>query len=110
MVYTKNFLQKLELFFEELGYVVRYEKGSFQSGYAIVERRNVIVVNKFLETEGRINSLLSIFDRLLPQWENSETLPTEGGKNWESSLSEKSQKLVKTLKNRARENDTDEFK
>lgn len=58
--YTKTTLQKIETIFEELDYKVRYEKGSFQSGYCLVENRNIAVVNKFFDTEGRINVLLEI--------------------------------------------------
>ncbi len=58
--YTAHNLKKLESLFEELGYTVRYEKGNFQSGYCIVEARKVAVINKFFNTEGRINCLLDI--------------------------------------------------
>ncbi|MBP7821552.1 MAG: hypothetical protein KA010_01425 [Saprospiraceae bacterium] len=64
MNYTKTTLSKMEKLFEELGYTIRYEKGNFQSGYCLVENRKVAVVNKFIDTEGRINTLLEIFDKL----------------------------------------------
>ena len=57
---TTTNLKKLEDLFKELAYTVRYEKGNFQSGYCIVEHRNVVVVNKFFDTEGRINTLTDI--------------------------------------------------
>jgi hypothetical protein len=58
--YTTYALKKLETLFEELEYSVLYEKGNFQSGYCIVQQRKVVVVNKFFETEARINTLLEI--------------------------------------------------
>lgn len=58
--YTKHTLKKLEELFEELAYTIRYEKGNFQSGYCVVENKNIAVINKFFETEGRINCLLEI--------------------------------------------------
>jgi len=58
--YTKTTLQKVETIFEELDYKVRYERGSFKSGYCLVENRNIAVVNKFFDIEGRINVLLEI--------------------------------------------------
>jgi hypothetical protein len=58
--YTKTTLQKMETIFDELDYKVRYEKGSFKSGYCLVENRNIAVVNKFFDVEGRINVLLEI--------------------------------------------------
>jgi hypothetical protein len=61
---TRHALQKLETLFTELGYVVRYEKGNFNSGYAIVEDRKIVVINKFFETEARINVLLDILQNI----------------------------------------------
>ena len=58
--YTKTTLQKLETIFQEIGYKVRYEKGSFQSGYCMVENRKIAVINRFFDTEARINVLLEI--------------------------------------------------
>ena len=64
MRYTQTTLKKLEELFGELDYTVRYEKGSFQSGYCLVEQRRVAVVNKFFDTEARINCLLDILSKL----------------------------------------------
>ena len=58
--YTKTTLQKVEGIFKDLSYTIRYEKGNFQSGYCIVENRNIAVVNKFFDTAARINCLLEI--------------------------------------------------
>ena len=60
MRYTQTTLKKLEGLFDELDYTIRYEKGNFQSGYCIVENRRIAVVNKFFDTEARINCLLEI--------------------------------------------------
>jgi len=60
MRYTQTTLKKLEALFEELDYSIRYEKGSFQSGYCLVESRRIAVINKFFDTEARINCLLDI--------------------------------------------------
>lgn len=64
MKYTRHNLKKLETLFEELDYTIRYEKGNFQSGYCIVEDRNIAVVNKFFETEGRMNILFEILTNI----------------------------------------------
>lgn len=61
---TKHSLQKLEVLFQELGYVIRYEKGNFNSGYCIVESRNIVIINKFFETDARINTLLDILQNI----------------------------------------------
>jgi len=58
--YTPNTLKKLEELYEEARYIIRYEKGNFNSGYCILEERRVVVINKFFSIEGRINALLEI--------------------------------------------------
>ena len=63
MRYTQTTLKKIEALFEELNYEVRYEKGNFQSGYCLVENNRVAVVNKFFDTESRINTLLDILSK-----------------------------------------------
>jgi len=58
--YTTYTLKKVENILEELEYTIRYAKGNFKAGYCIVEAKNVIVINKFFDTEARINSLLDV--------------------------------------------------
>lgn len=58
--YTPATLRKLEQLFEAASYTVRYEKGTFQSGSCLLEHRKVVVVNRFLQPEGRINALLEL--------------------------------------------------
>jgi hypothetical protein len=70
MKYTQATLDKLESIPEEAGYVLRYERGSFQSGYCILESRKVVVLNKFLQTEGRINTLIDLLPQLAIKPEN----------------------------------------
>ena len=64
MKYTQSTLDKLEAIPEQSGYVLRYERGSFQSGYCILEERKVVVLNKFLQIEGRINTLVDLIPQL----------------------------------------------
>lgn len=83
MKYTQSSLDKLEDIPKEAGYVLRYERGTFQSGYCILEQKKVVVLNKFLQTEGRINTLLE----LIPQLEiNREILSGESLKLYEEIL------------------------
>ncbi len=58
--YSKQFLHKLEDFFTETDYILRYEKGNFQSGYCILNDTKIALVNKFYTTEGKINCLIDI--------------------------------------------------
>ena len=44
----------------ETDYILRYEKGNFQSGYCILNESKVAVINKFFALEGKINSLVEI--------------------------------------------------
>lgn len=64
MKYTQTTLDKLGDILEESGYTVRYERGTFQSGYCILEQKKVVVLNKFLDTEGRINTLVELIPQL----------------------------------------------
>lgn len=76
MKYTQTTLDKLEAIPEDAGYVLRYERGTFQSGYCILESKKVVVLNKFLQIEGRINTLID----LIPQLEINTELLTEESK------------------------------
>ena len=79
---TTHNLKKVEALLTAAGYKVRYEKGHFQSGYCIVEQTNIIVINRFLDTEGRLNSLIDMLRQI--------ELPTE-------PLDDKQRKLLSQL-------------
>ena len=76
--YSKHFLNKLEDLLAESEYVLRYERGNFQSGWCILKDTKIIVVNKFFALYGKINCLLDII--------KSITIDNDG-------LSEKNRKL-----------------
>lgn len=83
MKFNQTTLDKIERIVEDSGYVIRYERGTFQSGYCILQERKVVVLNKFLQTEGRINTLID----LLPQLEvNFDALTLESQKLYEELL------------------------
>ncbi len=73
--YTPQTLKKIESLIEEMGFIVRYEKGNFNSGYCILEDRNIAVINKFLSVESRINVMLEIIPTLKI---DTEILSTDG--------------------------------
>ena len=84
MKYTQNILDRIERIAEENGYVIRYERGTFQSGYCILQSKKVIVLNKFFQTEGRINTLID----LLPQLSiNYDVLTLESQKMYDEIMS-----------------------
>jgi len=64
MKYTQTTLDKIEKVVEEPGYIIRYERGTFQSGFCILEDKRVVVLNKFLQLEGRINTLIELMPHL----------------------------------------------
>ena len=80
MKYTQHTLDKLEELLQELEYVVRYERGTFQSGYCILEQKKVVVLNKFLQLEGRINTLMDIIPKLV---QDPVTLSAEARKTFD---------------------------
>ena len=86
MKYNQATLNKIEKILDEAEYVVRYERGTFQSGYCILEAKKVVVLNKFLNPEGRINTLID----LIPQLNINFDL-----------LTHESQKLYEELKKQA---------
>ena len=72
--YTQATLKKFEELYDELGYIIRFEKGNFHSGYCILQDKRIAVINKFLPLEGRINALIDI----LPNVEvDQDKLPKE---------------------------------
>ena len=65
--YTPATLEKIEKIISEAGYILRYERGTFQSGFCILELKKVVVLNKFLQIEGRINTLIDVLGILILQ-------------------------------------------
>jgi hypothetical protein len=80
--FTKQFLSKLEDIFAESDYILRYEKGSFNSGYCLLNETKIAIVNKYFTVEGKINCLIDILKEV-----EVDT----------SSLSDKNQKLLSEL-------------
>ena len=58
--YSKHFLNKLEDLIAESEYILRYERGNFQSGWCILNSTKIIIVNKFFALDGKINCLVDI--------------------------------------------------
>ena len=80
--FTKQFLSKLEDIFAESDYVLRYEKGSFNSGYCLLNETKVAIINKYFTVEGKINCLIDILKEI--------EIDTSG-------MSDKNQKLITEL-------------
>jgi hypothetical protein len=64
MKYTQSYLDKLQDILEESDYTLRFERGTFQSGWCLLEAKKMVVLNKFLDVEGRINTLMELIPQL----------------------------------------------
>lgn len=62
--YTTNTKKKIEQIFKESGYIIRYERGNFNAGYCILEKKKVVVINKFFGLEAQMNSLIEILGKI----------------------------------------------
>jgi hypothetical protein len=81
--YNQATLNRIEKIVEDAGYVIRYERGNFQSGYCILESRKVVVLNKFLQLEGRINTIID----LIPTFGiNPDTLTPDNRRIYEEAM------------------------
>ncbi len=69
-------LTQLEQCFAHVGYKIRYEKGNFQSGYCIITGQKTIIINQFINLEGRVYCLIEILkqnlDILMAQEEENQ--------------------------------------
>jgi hypothetical protein len=62
--YTSSTQKSLEKIFRECGYSIRYERGNFHAGHCILEKKKVVVINKFYDTESRITVLSEILSQI----------------------------------------------
>ena len=60
MRYSKTNLTKIEMILKSQGYSIRYEKGNFNSGFCLLNDRNIIVINKFYDLKQRMESFFQI--------------------------------------------------
>ena len=61
---TKQFQNKLESILISQDYNVRFEKGNFKSGYCIINKNKIVIINKYFTIEGKINSLIEIINKI----------------------------------------------
>ncbi|MFY7965246.1 MAG: hypothetical protein ACOVO1_10145 [Chitinophagaceae bacterium] len=64
MKFNQTTLDKFSDILSQAEYTVRYERGTFQSGWCLLEAKRVVVLNKFLDIEGRINTLIDLIPQL----------------------------------------------
>tara|TARA_Y100001935_G_scaffold88915_1_gene73790 strand:- start:17 stop:277 length:261 start_codon:yes stop_codon:yes gene_type:complete len=61
---TKQFQNKLESILISQDYKIRFEKGNFKSGYCIINKNKIVIINKYFTIEGKINSLIEIINKI----------------------------------------------
>jgi hypothetical protein len=59
-------LDLLEAAIADLGFKLRYEKGSFIGGDCRIRENKVVVVNKFLPIEGKIATIAHVIHKINP--------------------------------------------
>ena len=91
MKFTQAVLDKLENILSESEYMVRYERGTFQSGWCLLEQKKVVVLNKFLDTEGRINTLVELIPQIKIEYDK---LTLESQKLYESITKKEAQTIL----------------
>lgn len=61
---TKQFQNKLESILISQNYKVRFEKGNFKSGYCLIDKNKIAIINKYFTIEGKVNSLIEIINQI----------------------------------------------
>jgi hypothetical protein len=69
---TKQFQNKLESILISQDYKVRFEKGNFKSGYCLINKNKIAIINKYLTIEGKINSLVEIINQIEIDYKNCD--------------------------------------
>jgi len=91
MKISQAYLDKLQQVLADSDYIIRYERGTFQSGWCLLEQKRIVVLNKFLDTEGRINTLVD----LIPQVDiNFDKLTLESQKLYTEITSKERQTTI----------------
>jgi hypothetical protein len=60
MNFSTGNIKKLETLLKDAGYVLRYEKGNFNSGYCLLKDKKVVIINKYFTEDVKFQKLLDI--------------------------------------------------
>ena len=69
---TKQFQNKLESILISQNYKVRFEKGNFKSGYCLIDKNKIAIINKYFTIEGKVNSLIEIINQINIQYKDCD--------------------------------------
>lgn len=53
-------LDSLQTILNQAGYIIRYEKGNFNTGFCMLENTKTMVINKFSTLDAKINALATL--------------------------------------------------
>jgi len=60
MNFSTGNIKKLETLLKDAGYVLRYEKGNFNSGYCLLKDKKVVIINKYFTEDVKFQKLMDI--------------------------------------------------
>ncbi|MGF1532640.1 MAG: hypothetical protein ACFCUI_02980 [Bernardetiaceae bacterium] len=64
--YTREALSQMEKLIAEMGYQLRYERGQFEAGACLLNQQRIVLVSKLYTTQGKIQALRDLLQRLPP--------------------------------------------
>ena len=86
---TKQFQNKLESILISQNYKVRFEKGNFKSGYCLIDKNKIAIINKYFTIEGKVNSLIEIINQINIEYKDCDNsqikILKKKIKNWKLS-------------------------
>ncbi|BDD05036.1 hypothetical protein HNQ88_002075 [Aureibacter tunicatorum] len=61
MVPNKSNLSKLENILSKVGFKIRYEKGNFKSGFCLLNKNKIVILNKYISIPNQFEILKNLF-------------------------------------------------
>ncbi|MCY4419263.1 MAG: hypothetical protein OXB93_05390 [Cytophagales bacterium] len=69
--HTRTYLKKIEGKLKEQGFLIRYERGNFESGFCVLKNQKVLLLSRFLSLSSQIEILQDFLSSLCPEIKNS---------------------------------------
>ena len=60
MNFSTGNIKKLENLLKDAGYLLRYEKGNFNSGHCLLKDKKVVIINKYFTDDVKFQKLMDI--------------------------------------------------
>jgi len=81
MNFSTGNIKKLETLLKDAGYVLRYEKGNFNSGYCLLKDKKVVIINKYFTDDVKFQKLMDIIQ--IVEFQDGLVLTEASLKIWE---------------------------